>query len=160
MYIYIGTPVFRSCNSSTCIKTACVPTPGTQVQLDLELVFINSISMIERPSPSVWRIENGQSSCTATSRNQSDCILGSDGDYSYSSTFPGDLTIAINVEQSEIYIATATIIEPSGLGSILNKTLVSKYDFSLVIIVFVWSDCTIIFTFRVMDLGPEKIYNN
>ena len=111
--------MFKSCNSSTCIETACTATSSPQVQLDLEVVFINSISMIEGPSPTEWTIEKGQIVSIITG-NQSD---------GYSGTFPNDLTIDVNVEQNGRHnvIATAVVMESSGESRILNKTLVSKY---------------------------------
>ena len=115
-------------------EAVCSAVFNIQVVFNLQIDFINSISMIEGPSPrtiEVLREENGNPlgraifSCMNTHES---CRTHEDG-FQFSGTFPNNLSLVINSVDSEFsgtYTARATVRLPSGVDSVLQKAITGK----------------------------------
>ena len=127
----VGTPVFRSCNRTECENEAICTTPfNIQVALDLQINFINSVSMIEGPTPyriEVSKEEDGNQISVLTC-SQVQC-MPNDG-FSFRGTSPNNLSLLItdiDTDFSGTYTARATVRRPfSSTDLTLTKVFTSK----------------------------------
>ncbi len=132
MFVMVGTPVFRSCNQTSCENEVICTVFNMQVALDLQINFINSASMIDGPSP--YRMEvHKQEAGDQFARNILTCLddqpCRSEDGYTYSGMAPNNLSLLITIIDSEYggtYTARGFVRRPSGTDLSLTKAFTSK----------------------------------